>query len=188
MINLVYISQNNHGKMCGFPLLPVLFDVANRVSRIIFTEKDSLRNKDLMQIQNMKFWQHHQQTFMNLCQKYFFNNAYLAFNEYVYHFLLTFLTAWRGGLERMRENFTWNKELYNQRSQKLEQIKKGTINKTALQINEELQVYLYKNLVCKQVEEENKPNSSEINDYLEILNEVEIFVFYNISELIELRV
>ena len=107
----------------------------------------------------MEYWQHHQKTFEKVSFKYFNNNTFLAFNEVIYHMILSFMVGWRGGIERIKDNFSWNKDLLSQRTAKLESVKKGLIVKSERQIMEDLQVYLYKNLFFKILEEEKKPNA-----------------------------
>lgn len=95
---------------------------------------------------------------------------------------------WRGGLERLEDNFKWNKGLYDTREQRLAAVKDGSSSKTVEQVMEEALVFPYRALFGRRLEEEDQANACESHQYVDILNEVEVFVLYRIRELTQIRV
>lgn len=48
--------------------------------------------------------------FKLIAEKYFNNNYYQTFNEYVFHVIMNFAFAWRNNLDKMASQLTWNME------------------------------------------------------------------------------
>lgn len=179
--NLLYISQNSplKSRLDGFPLILVIFEIVASCAHLVedkpYVAKNPLQKKEL------QYWKHHQKVFKLIGQKFFNNNMYDTFNEYVYHMVLTFCLAWRGSIAQARSQLQWNlaqNELRAQQAQNDQE--KGTASKR------ESEFYLYKRLFARKMEE-GQDNHHQIEDYREVMDDVEDFVFTQIHELVCLR-
>ena len=70
----------------------------------------------------LSYWKHHRKVFFLICEKYFDNDVYETFHEYVYHMLMSFLFAWRFSEKKLYEGLKWNIDNYEQVRQEAEKL------------------------------------------------------------------
>jgi len=70
----------------------------------------SVKNENL-------YWRHQRKVFTLVCQKFFNGNIYEAFNEYIYHFMMCFLFAWRNSAVHLTAHLSWNRDQLDLRNQ-----------------------------------------------------------------------
>lgn len=58
----------------------------------------------------LNYWKHQRKVFKLVAQKYFNNNVYDTYNEYVFHLMMNFTFAWKNSIDKMTTQLTWNME------------------------------------------------------------------------------
>lgn len=180
MQNLSFISQNSPKtvKNDGFPLILVLIDVVNNCMNLI--QETPFKPKNIEHKNVLNYWKHQQKVFKLIAQKYFRNNVYDTFNEYVYHMVMNFTFAWKYSLEKMNSQFTWNMDMFEKRQNGENNLSTTMKSMPAKQI-----VYLYRSIISKQImddemKESDLKNEYSIDEYTETMDAVEDFVYSNI--------
>jgi hypothetical protein len=95
------MSQNtkDQDKNDGFPLMIVLNDMISRLSRLLMELPLGQRSKDLRY--EVIIWKQWQREFEDNSNRLFKGNLLQTFNEYLFHFIVNFMLAWRGGIAKM---------------------------------------------------------------------------------------
>ena len=88
--------------------MPALIEIVNRCSNLINERKNSTKDLNYLQLDSLKYWQHHQANFDEICVEFFDLNPFETFNEYIYHFIMNFVIAWINGVDSMKEGLDWN--------------------------------------------------------------------------------
>ena len=109
MLNIMDISQNQQGeiKLDGFPIILVIFEIVANCINLI-EDKMYIKDVNIYQKKEQQYWRHQQKVFRLIAQRYFNNNMYDTFNEYVYHMIMNFVLAWRESIERCETHLQWN--------------------------------------------------------------------------------
>ena len=56
----------------------------------------------------LSYWKHHKKVFNLISSKFFHNNIYETFNEYVFHMVMCFLQAWKNSRQNLEGHLLWN--------------------------------------------------------------------------------
>lgn len=183
MKNLIYVSQNSPAKvrLDGFPIILVIFEIVANCVHLV--EDKPYIAKNAYQKTELQYWKHHQKVFKLISQKFFNNNMYDTFNEYVYHMVLSFCLAWRDSMAKVNSHLQWNLEQNDLRAQQAQvDQEKGTVSYA----KSDIIIFLYRGLFARKMDE-SQDNYYQIDSYREVMDELEDFVFNNIHELVCLR-
>ena len=102
----------------GFPLVAVLFEIVENCLNLLDIKANNATNKFAQH--ELSYWKHHRKVFFLICEKYFDNDVYETFQEYVYHMLLSFLFAWRFSAKNLDDMLQWNIDKYEELTQESE--------------------------------------------------------------------
>lgn len=103
--NLMMISQDTSNKQFdGFPFVLVMFDIINKAIDLLRPQRKVARQSKY----NVRLYRNHkndQMMFDKCCEQFYDGNVYRAFNDFIFHFLLTFITSWKHGITEMQNQF-----------------------------------------------------------------------------------
>ena len=90
-----------------------MFNIVKECLNLI--EIKPLNGKKSQTRNELRYWRHHQKIFNLICEKYFNNNVYETFNEYIFHMIMNFQYAWKNSTEKMQSHLEWNNEQLNKK-------------------------------------------------------------------------
>ena len=105
--SMLMISQNSSiSKSDGFPLVLVFFDIVNKAVGLLKQLKKR-QNQTKFQRRLVKEMEADQERFGIVCEVFFNNNVLSCFNEFVFHYMINFLVAWRYGIQKQESMFNF---------------------------------------------------------------------------------